>query len=99
MAWYALLGLTADNLNSAEVVLADGSIVTASEREHPDLFWGLRGAGGNYGVVTSFEFRLHPVGPIVLGGMLMHPGSRADEALRFFREFMADAPDEVGGGV
>jgi FAD/FMN-containing dehydrogenase len=93
------LGLTADNLISAEVVLADGSVVTASEREHPDLFWGLRGGSGNFGVVTSFEFRLHPVGPIVLGGMLMHPGPRAGEVLRFFREFMAGAPDEVGAGV
>ncbi len=93
------LGLAADNLVSAEVVLADGSVVTASEREHPDLFWGLRGGGGNFGVVTSFELRLHAVGPIVLGGLLIHPGPRAADVLRFFREYMAGAPDEVGAAV
>jgi FAD/FMN-containing dehydrogenase len=93
------LGLTADNLLSAEVVLADGRIVTASEREHPDLFWGLRGGSGNFGVVTSFEFRLHPVGPIVLGGIVLHPASRAPAVMRLFRDFMADAPDAVGGAV
>jgi FAD/FMN-containing dehydrogenase len=93
------LGLAADNLRSAEVVLADGSIVHASEREHPDLFWALRGGGGNFGIVTSFEFALHPVGPVLLGGMLMHPGPRASEVLAFFAEYMADAPDEVGAAV
>jgi FAD/FMN-containing dehydrogenase len=93
------LGLAADNLVSARVVLADGTTVEASEHEHPDLFWGLRGGGGNFGIVTSFEFALHPVGPVVLGGMLMHPGPRAGEVLGFFREFMADAPDEVGAAV
>jgi hypothetical protein len=93
------LGLAADNLISAEVVLADGSIVTASETENGELFWGLRGGGGNFGVVTSFTFRLAPVGPIVLGGMLMHPGPKAGAVLRFFREFMAAAPDEVGAAV
>lgn len=92
-------GLAADNLVSAELVLADGSVVRASEREHEDLFWGLRGGSGNFGIVTSFEFRLHPVGPIVLGGMLLHPGPRAVDVLRFFREFMAKAPDEVGAAV
>lgn len=93
------LGLAADNLISADVVLADGRLVTASEREHPDLFWGLRGGGGNFGIVTSFEFRLHPIGPLLLGGMLMHPGPRAGDVLRFFRQYMADAPDEVGAAV
>ncbi len=93
------LGLAADNLVSAQVVLADGSVVTASEHENPDLFWGLRGGGGNFGVVTEFEFRLHPVGPILLGGMLAHPGERAPEVLRFFRDFMAEAPDEVGAAA
>jgi FAD/FMN-containing dehydrogenase len=93
------LGLAADNLVSVQVVLADGSIVEASEREHPDLFWGLRGGGGNFGIVTSFEFALHPVGPVVLGGMLLHPGHRASEVLRFFADFMAEAPDEVGAAV
>ena len=82
-------GLAADNLISAEVVLADGSLVTASDSENQDLFWGLRGGSGNFGIVTEFEFQLHPVGPMMLAGMLVHPGPRAGEVLRFFREFMA----------
>jgi FAD/FMN-containing dehydrogenase len=93
------LGLAADNLLSAEVVLADGSLVTASEGEHPDLFWGLRGGSGNFGVVTTFEFALHPVGPLVLGGMLLYPGSRARDVLPVFRDFMAGAPDALGAGA
>jgi FAD/FMN-containing dehydrogenase len=93
------LGLAADSLLSAQVVLADGSLVTASEHAHPELFWGLRGGSGNFGIVTRFEFALHPVGPIVLGGMLLHPGSRARDSLRLFRDFMADAPDELGAGA
>jgi FAD/FMN-containing dehydrogenase len=93
------IGLAADNLISAKVVLADGSLVTASDGENDDLFWGLRGGSGNFGVVTEFEFQLHPIGPMVLGGMVVHPGPRAGEVLRFFREFMADAPDEVGAAV
>ncbi len=93
------LGLAADSLISAEVILADGSLVIAYEREHPELFWGLRGGGGNFGIVTSFEFALHPVGPIVLGGMLIHSASHASEVLPAFRDFMADAPDEVGAGA
>ncbi len=92
-------GLAADNLISAEVVLADGSLVTASDSENQDLFWGLRGGSGNFGIVTEFEFQLHPVGPMMLAGMLVHPGPRAGEVLRFFREFMADAPDEVGAAL
>jgi FAD/FMN-containing dehydrogenase len=92
-------GLTCDNLISCEVVLADGSIVTASEDEDADLFWAVRGGGGNFGVVTSFEFNLHAVGPILYGGMLMHPAEHGPELLRFFRDFMADAPDEVGGAI
>jgi FAD/FMN-containing dehydrogenase len=92
-------GLACDNLVSARVVTADGRIVTASEAEHPDLFWGLRGGGGNFGIVTEFELRLHPVGPTVYGGMLIHPRDRAGGVLRFFRDFMADAPREVGGGA
>ena len=78
---------------------ADGSVVRASADENPDLFWGLRGGGGNFGAVTEFEFRLHPVGPIVMGGMLVYPRERAREVLRFYRDFIEQAPDEVGGGA
>src|SRR5215218_8210609 len=92
-------GYAVDNLLSVEIVTADGEILTASERENPQLFWGLRGGGGNFGVVTRFEYRLHPVGPIVLGGMLMYPAQMAPEVLGNFREVIADAPDEVGAGV
>src|SRR4030095_14826035 len=66
-------GLAADNVLSADVVTADGDLLRASAEEHADLFWGLRGGGGNFGVVTSFEYRLHPVGPIVLAGVMLHP--------------------------
>jgi FAD/FMN-containing dehydrogenase len=93
------LGFTCDNLIAAELVTADGRQVTASEDENPELFWGLRGGGGNFGVVTAFHFRLHPVGPIVLGGMLMFPAQMAGDLVRFFREFMRDAPDEVGSAL
>jgi FAD/FMN-containing dehydrogenase len=92
-------GYTVDNLLSVEIVTADGQILTASESENPDLFWGTRGGGGNFGVTTSFELRLHPIGPTMLGGMLMYPASMAAAVLRNFREVMADAPDEVGSGV
>jgi FAD/FMN-containing dehydrogenase len=92
-------GLTSESLISAEIVTADGSIVRASAQENPELLWGLKGGGGNFGVVTEFEFRLHPVGPIVYAGMLMHPRSAAPELARFYREFMEQAPDEVGGGL
>ena len=87
-------GLTCDNLLSADVVTANGRLLTASAEEHADLFWGLRGGGGNFGIVTSFEFRLHPLGP-VLGGMLIYPAARAAEVLRFHRDFVATAPDEL----
>ncbi|HEY2635835.1 MAG TPA: FAD-binding protein, partial [Solirubrobacteraceae bacterium] len=93
------LGLTCDSLISAELVTADGRVLTASDEEHPDLFWGLRGGGGNFGVVTSFEFRLHPVGPILYGGMLMFPGPRAAEVTRAYRGFIAGAEDDIGGAV
>ena len=89
-------GLTCDNLISAEIVTADGEFLKASESENEELFWGLRGGGGNFGVVTSFEYRLHPVGPIVLGGMLLYPFDKAAELLRFWREYMETAPDELG---
>jgi FAD/FMN-containing dehydrogenase len=88
-------GLALDNLLSAEVVLADGRVVTASEEEHPDLFWALRGGGGNFGVVTNFEFRLHPVGPIVTGGLLAYPFAAAFDVLRHFRDITASLPDEL----
>jgi FAD/FMN-containing dehydrogenase len=88
-------GIAADNLISADVVLADGSTVTASEDDHSDLLWGLRGGGGNFGVVTSFEFRLHQVGPIVTGGIAIHPFQDAVNVLRFFREQAVTAPDEL----
>jgi hypothetical protein len=77
-------------------VSADGELLVASADEHPDLFWGLRGGGGNFGVVTSFEYRLHSLGPTVLAGLLAWPMAKAGEVLRFFRDFVADAPDEVG---
>ena len=93
------LGLTCDNLLSCEVVLANGEVVTASEDERADLFFGLRGGGGNFGIVTEFEFQVHPMGPLLYGGMLMHPAERGEELLKFFRDFMADAPDEVNGAV
>ena len=94
-----MYGVTCESLLSAEVVTADGSVVRAAPDENPELFWGLRGGGGNFGAVTEFEFRLHPVGPIVTGGMLLYPRDRAGEVLRFYRDFMASAPDEVGGGI
>ena len=89
-------GLTCDNLLSADVVTADGRFLTATETEHADLFWGLRGGGGNFGIVTSFEYRLHPLGQ-VLAGPVLHPFEAAQEAFGFFREFMNSAPDEVSG--
>jgi FAD/FMN-containing dehydrogenase len=89
-------GLTVDNLLALDFVTADGELLRASEDEHPDLFWALRGGGGNFGVVTSFEFRLHPVGPIVLAGPILWDAADAGEVLRFYREFVRDAPDELG---
>jgi FAD/FMN-containing dehydrogenase len=88
-------GLTVDNLISADVVTADGRFLTASARENPDLFWALRGGSGNFGVVTSFEYQLHAVGPTILGGMVAYPLGKAKEVLRFYREFSKDAPDEL----
>jgi FAD/FMN-containing dehydrogenase len=88
-------GLACDNLISAEVVLADGSVVRASEQEHPDLFWGIRGGGGNLGIVSEFEFRLHPIGPIVLAGLAMFPLERAIEVVRGWRDCADGAPDEL----
>jgi FAD/FMN-containing dehydrogenase len=84
---------------AAQVVVADGRIVTASPEENPDLFWAIRGGGGNFGVVTEFTFRLHPVGPLVLGGMLLYPGGMGREVLVHYRDVLESAPDAVGGGV
>jgi FAD/FMN-containing dehydrogenase len=89
-------GLTIDNLFAADVVTANGERLRASEDENPDLFWALRGGGGNFGVVTSFEFRLHPVGPTVLAGPIFWDASDAASVLRFYREFIRNAPDELG---
>ena len=88
-------GMTIDNLESAEVVTAAGEVVRASATEHPDLFWALRGGGGNFGVVTRFEFRLHPVGPDVLSGLIVYPISEAKRVLQQYREFLAKAPEEL----
>ena len=88
-------GMTIDNLQSAEVVTANGEVVRASATEHPDLFWALRGGGGNFGVVTRFEFRLHSVGPDLLSGLIVYPMSAAKSVLQQYREFAAEAPNEL----
>ncbi|MDL5363149.1 FAD-binding oxidoreductase [Halalkalicoccus sp. NIPERK01] len=88
-------GLTCDNLRSVDLVTADGTFVTASEDEAPDLFWGLRGGGGNFGVVTGFEFDLHPVGPEVATCLVFYSGDRMAECLRAYREYVASASVEV----
>jgi FAD/FMN-containing dehydrogenase len=91
-------GLALDNLISAQVVLADGRIVTASETDHADLFWGLRGGGGNFGIVTDFEFTVHPYGE-VLAGIVLHPLAAARGALRHWRDWEATAPEEFSGSA
>jgi len=88
-------GLACDNLRSVDIVTADGQLLRASTTEHADLFWALRGAGANFGVVTSFEFDLHPVGPMIYGGLLLHSIDQAAEVLRFYRDFAARQPDEL----
>lgn len=92
-------GFVCDNLLAAEVVTADGRQVRASVDENPELFWGLRGGGGNFGIVTAFHLRLHDLGPIVLGGMLMYPAAMGPDLVRFYRDFMEKAPDEIGTGL
>jgi FAD/FMN-containing dehydrogenase len=87
-------GLTCDNVLSFELVTAEGEVVRATADQHPDLFWALRGGGGNFGVVTSFEYRLHPVSQ-VLGGLIIHPRDRATDLLKFYRSFTTSAPDEL----
>jgi FAD/FMN-containing dehydrogenase len=88
-------GMTVDNLIAADVVLADGRAVRASADENSDLFWALRGGGGNFGVVTAFEYRLHPVGPTIIGGMIVHPYPAARDVLKFYRAFLKEAPDAL----
>ncbi|KPK00186.1 MAG: FAD-linked oxidase, partial [Gemmatimonas sp. SG8_28] len=88
-------GMTVDNLVSADVVTAAGELVRASAEENPDLFWAIRGGGGNFGIVTAFEFTLHPIGPEVLAGLMVYPLADARDVLRHYREFCAQAPDEL----
>ena len=88
-------GLALDNLRSAEIVMADASVKHASADENPDLFWAIRGGGGNFGIAASFEFDVHPVGPMISGGLVAHPHAKATDVLKFFREQCASAPDEL----
>ena len=88
-------GLALDNLLAVELVTAEGRVLRASKDEEPDLFWALRGGGGNFGVATSFEYQLYPVGPTITGGLVAHPLERARDVLRFFRDFTASLPDEM----
>jgi FAD/FMN-containing dehydrogenase len=94
-------GLAADNLLSVELVTATGEVLNVAEESHPDLFWALRGGGGNFGVATSFEYRLHPL-PLIVGGLIAYPFDDANDVLRFYRDLTASAPDEltmIGGLV
>lgn len=92
-------GLVCDSLIKAELVAADGRQVVASGEENPDLFWALRGGGGNFGVVTAFHYRLHELGPLIIAGALFYPAEKARAAARFYRDFMEAAPDEVCGAM
>src|SRR3954447_6511917 len=92
-------GLSCDNLIAVELVTASGEHVRASETEHPDLFWALHGGGGNFGVATAFEFRLHPVGPTVLAGLMLWPADRGREVIELTRELMPGAPEELATAV
>ena len=88
-------GMAVDNLRAVELVTATGEVVRASADEHPDLFWAVRGGGGNFGVATWLEYEVHPVGPMVTGGLVAHPFSAARDVLRFYRDFTAALPDEL----
>lgn len=88
-------GLTCDNLLAVDIVTADGRLLTARETQFEDLFWAVRGGGGNFGVVTSFEYRLHPMEPVILGGMLLYPMEQAESALKFYRDYSRHAPDDL----
>jgi FAD/FMN-containing dehydrogenase len=96
--WGYLLGkygLAIDNLRSVQLVLADGRIVTASANDNADLFWAVRGGGGNFGIATSLEYNVHPIGPTIIGGLVAHPFANARYTLRFYRDITASAPDEL----
>src|SRR3954467_2084744 len=93
------LGFTCDNMLEGDVVTADGPFLRANETENADLFWALKGGGGNFGVVTQFTFRLHQVGPMIYGGMFVFPPFMARDVSRTYPPLMPDAPDEVGGGL
>jgi FAD/FMN-containing dehydrogenase len=88
-------GLALDNLRSADIVTADGQVLRASTQEHPDLFWAIRGGGGNFGIAASLEYELHHVGPIITGGVAAHPLARGADVLRFYRDTCATLPDEM----
>ena len=88
-------GLALDNLKSAEMVMADGTVRRAAADENPDLFWAIRGGGGNFGIAASLEYALHPVGPMIAGGLVAHPFPNGRDVLRFFRETCATLPDEM----
>jgi FAD/FMN-containing dehydrogenase len=90
-------GMAVDSLRAVELVTATGDIVRTSAKEHPDLFWALRGGGGNFGVATWLEFELYPVGPTIVGGLVAHPFSAARDVLRFYRDFTASLPDDPDG--
>ena len=91
----AKYGLALDNLHSVEIVTAEGKVMRATKNEQADLFWALRGGGGNFGVATSFEYQLHPVGPTITGGLIAHPFDRAGDVLKFVRDFASKLPDEL----
>jgi FAD/FMN-containing dehydrogenase len=93
------VGLTCDNLTSVDVVTAEGRLLTASEEENDDLFWGIRGGSGNFGIVTSYKFRLHQLGPIVLGGLALHPIDDAKNVIRDYRDYVETAPEELATGT
>jgi FAD/FMN-containing dehydrogenase len=88
-------GLTCDNLISADIVTADGQLLRAGAEENTDLYWAIRGGGGNFGIVTSFEYQLHSIGPLILGGLIVHPIDDAEKVLKFFREFSMNSPEEL----
>ena len=88
-------GLTCDNVISFDLVTADGDLITADAHNNPYLYWALRGGGGNFGIVTSFQFQLHDVGPLIIGGMMIHPMDKAKDLMRLYRDITADPPDEL----